>query len=438
VSQTDNARIFTIVWLGQSLSLIGTGITGFALGVWIYQSTGSVTQFTLVAVFGSLPGLLLSPFFGVALDIWDRRTAMILSDTFLGLRTVGIAVLYATGNLEVWHIYVAVVLRSIFEGIQIPAYSTSVSLLVPKEKLGKANGRVQFSDSAAGILAPALAGLLMPVLGLVGLLIIDIVTFLLAIASLFAVRFPKPKKSTAGKQAQGSIWRRAAFGWHYIRGRRGLLTLVLFFAVLNLCLGSSFVLLTPLVLSFAGAPQLGLVMSIGSAGSILGSFAMSTWGGPKKKTLGVLGFAPLVALGLVTIGLQPSVPLIAVGVAAFFAGLPIVNASSLTIWQRKVEQDVQGRVFATRKVIGQCTSPIAYLCAGPLADRVFEPAMAAGGTLAATFGAFLGTGPGRGMAVQFVLVGTVLLVASLAGLAYTPLREVESRLPDAVSDDEAG
>jgi len=310
--------------------------------------------------------------------------------------------------------------------------------MISKRQLGRANGMIQFSHSAAGILSPALAGLLMPVIGLVGLLILDVVTFLIAVGSLLMVRFPKPKASTLGSKTKGSIWHRAAFGWHYIRGRPGLLTLVLFFAVLNFCLGSSFVLLTPLVLSFSSATQLGLILSIGSAGSVVGSFAMSTWGGPRKKTLGVLGFAPLVALGLFTIGLQASVPLIAVGVATFFTGLPIVNASSVTIWQRKVEQDLQGRIFATRKLIGQFTSPIAYLLAGPLADRVFEPAMAPGGALASSLGQVLGTGPGRGMGLQFTLVGTILLVVSLAGLAYRPLREVESLLPDAVDDEESG
>ncbi|MEM8933308.1 MAG: MFS transporter [Acidobacteriota bacterium] len=427
-------RAFLWIWAGQTLSMIGTGITGFALGVWIYQTTGSVTQFTLAAVFVALPGILLGPFLGVLVDRWDRRWAMILADLGSVVRVVFLLVLIGAESLEleVWHIYLAAAVRSVFDAIQMPAYMASVPLMVPKEQLGRINGLIQFSPSASQVVAPAAAGLLLPIIGLEGVLWIDIATFLFAVVVLLAVRIPRPKPAE-GDGKRPTMWQQAALGWHFVRDRPGLLSMAIFFAAINLVVGFAFVLVTPLVLALGGSEtELGFVLSLGSIGMVLGSVLMTSWGGPKKKIWGVLITAPWLGLAMVLTGFSPLLPVVTAGVLAFYFGLPVINACAQTIWQVKVEPALQGRVFAMLRVVGQISLPIAYLSAGPLADSL-EPLMAAGGRLAAgPLGQILGVGPGRGIGLQLVAMGGLLALLGIAGAFYPRLRHVEDELPDAV------
>ena len=402
-------------------------MTGFAVGVWIYQTTGSVIQFTLVSVFAALPGLLLMPFLGVWIDRWGRRKAMLVGDTGAALRTIALLALWGTGHLEVWHVYIAALLRSIFEGLQMPAYLATVTVLVPERHHARANGMIQFGSAAAGIVAPAAAGLLFSHSGLGAVLILDLVTFAIGMTALLVVRIPHFAAPLGGDEAgdKPSRWQQAAFGWHYIRRHPGLLALAFYFGLLNLFIGFAVVLVTPMVLGFGTAADLGWVMSMGSVGALIGSVLISLWGGPKRRLLGVLLFSPVLGLGLFLAGLKASLWVVAAGMTVFFFGLPIVNALNHAIWQKRVAPEIQGRVFATRTLIGQITAPLAYLLAGPLAERVFEPLLIGEGWLVAVLGPWLGVGEGRGIALQFLVMGLLLMLAAVAAYAYQPLREVE-------------
>ena len=142
-------RIFTLIWFGQLISFIGFGLTRFALGVWVYRNTGSVTQFALISLFAILPSILLSPLVGVLVDRWNRRTCMILSDAGAGLSTLAIVLLLLVGRLEVWHIYLVVAVSSTFNAFQWPAYAAATTMLVPKQHLGRASGMVQLAEAIA-------------------------------------------------------------------------------------------------------------------------------------------------------------------------------------------------------------------------------------------------------------------------------------------------
>jgi DHA3 family macrolide efflux protein-like MFS transporter len=195
------------------------------------------------------------------------------------------------------------------------------------------------------------------------------------------------------------------------------------------------VMVTPLVLSFASPAELGVVLGLGSAGSLVGGIVMTAWGGGKKQKMNlILGLAPVLGLGLFLMGLRPSVPLIAVGYLLFFFVIPVLNASHMAIWQNKVEPDVQGRVFAMRRLVFQTSYPIAFLAAGPLADRVFEPLLAPGGPLADSVGTLIGVGDGRGIGLLFMTMGCLLITAALAGFLFPRLRQVESDIPDVLRD----
>ncbi|HEY75568.1 MAG TPA: MFS transporter [Thermoflexia bacterium] len=428
-------RTFLVIWAGQLVSLVGSGLTGFALGVWVYQRTGSVTQFALISLSTALPGILFSPIAGALVDRWDRRWAMILSDVGAGLCTLAMAVLLLLNRLQVWHIYIAMAVSSAFSAFQWPAYSATTTLLVPQKHLGRASGMVQLGQALAQIVSPTLAGVLMGIIRIQGVILIDFATFLFAVFTLAMVRIPRPPTTEEGKAGEGSLLREAAYGWTYIRARPGLLGLLFFFAAANFVVGIVGVLFTPLVLSFTTTAVLGLLLSVGGGGFLTGSLAMSIWGGPKRRVYGVLGFNLLLGTVLFAAGFPPRAWIL--GVAAFLAyfSLPMINGCSQAIWQGKVAPDVQGRVFAVRRMVAWASLPLAYLAAGPLADRVFEPLMAEGGLLAGSVGRVIGVGVGRGIGLLYILLGGLLLLTTAVAYLYPRLREVERELPDVVVED---
>ncbi len=429
-------RKFGLMWSGQLVSLVGSGLTRFGLGVWVYQQTGSATKFALIALFASLPGLLAAPFLGALVDRWNRRTAMLVSDFGAALCTVAVALLLRADALALWHIYVLVGIGSLFNHVQWPAYTAATTLLVPKRHFGRVSGMTQFGFAASEVVAPVLAGLLLVQVGLAGVIFIDFATFLFAAATLLAVRVPDPPPSAAGRAAKGTLRREAAFGWSYIRERPGLVGLLAYFAMMNLVISVGAVLLIPLVLQLPGSDPkvLGTVLSISSAGLLAGSVFMATTGGPRRQIHGVLAYGFVFGLALFASGLAPLVPLVAAASFVKMLGVPIINGSSQAIWQRKVPPDLQGRVFAVRRMVAQLSAPLGYLCAGPLADRVFEPLLMPGGALAGSVGELIGTGPGRGIALLFILTAALPMAVSAWGYLTPRLRNVEDELPDAVGE----
>jgi DHA3 family macrolide efflux protein-like MFS transporter len=430
---SPSMRIFIVVWLGQLVSLVGSGLTSFAVGLWVYARTGSVTQFALIGLFTVLPGVVLSPLAGVLVDRWDRRWVMILSDAGAGLCTLIMALLFFTGPAQVGYICLATAASATFGAFQWPAYSAATTLLVARHHLGRANGMVQFGRAASEILAPALAGILVITIRVQGILLIDFITFILAITTLLLVRFPQPETGVVDQASAGSLWCQAAYGWTYIAARRGLLGLLVFFAIVNLLWGIVGASITPMILGFTSAGVLGVILSGAGGGMLVGSLIMSAWGGPRRRINGVLYFELLSGLCFLLIGLRPSAWLVVVGAFCAHLTIAIVYGSNQAIWQSKVPPGAQGRVFAAQQMIATSTRPLAYLVAGPLADKLFEPLLAPAGPLAGSIGQIVGVGPGRGIGLLFLVMGALKAAASL-GYLFSPMRRVEDELPDALAD----
>jgi MFS family permease len=428
-------RVFIIVWLGQLVSLVGSGLTSFALGLWVYKQTGSVTQFALIGLFTALPNIVLSPLAGALVDRWDRRWAMILSDTGAGLCTLMMAFFFLTNRIEVWQIYLAAGASAAFGTFQWPAYSAAMTLLVPKKHLGRANGIVQFGQAAAEILAPALAGVLVLTTRVQGILLIDFVTFFFAVTTLLLVRFPGPETTTAAQARKDSLWREASYGWRFITARRGLLGLLVFFAVVRFLWGMVGALIAPMILGFTSADVLGIIISIAGGGMLAGSLLMSAWGGPKRRIDGVLHFELLSGLCFLLIGLRPSAWPVALGAFGAHLTIAIIYGSNQAIWQSKVPPNAQGRVFATQQMVAKSTTPLAYLTAGPLADKLFEPLLASDGPLTGSIGQITGVGPGRGIGLLFIVMGILKVAVTLGSYLYPRIRLVEDELPDAIADE---
>lgn len=426
---------FLLIWIGQVISELGTNLTSFAIGVWVYQRTGSATRFALIALVTTLPGLLLYPVAGALVDRWDRRKAMIVSDTGAGCATLVLALLFWHERLELWHIYLLLSVSSVFGTLQWPAFSAATTLLVPRKHLGRAAGLTQMGSATAFILAPMLAGALVVSLGLKGVILIDFTTFLVAVATLLVIRMPRAEATAEGVAARGSLLHEATLGWLYIRHRPGLLSLLSLLAATNLCMGLMQVLLTPMVLSFSSAAVLGRVLSAAGFGMLAGSLLMSAWGGPRNRIFGILVFLLLQGASLVAGGLWPSAPLIAAAGFLFLFAVPIIFGCIQALWQSKVPPDLQGRVFAVRRMVAWSTLPLAHLMAGPLADELFEPLLAVGGPLAGTVGQVIGVGKGRGIAFLLIVLGGLVLLTVAVASRFSRLRRLEEEMPDALPDE---
>lgn len=424
---------FLFIWIGQLVSVLASSMSHFGLTIWMYQQTESATAMGLMQVFFITPFLIMSPFAGVMVDRYNRKLMMMVSDLAAIIATGGIFILYALGMLEFWHLYIAAVLNGIGNTFQWPAYSAAISTMIPKEQLGRANGLMALMDAGPGVIAPLLAGALLPFIGLTGLLAIDVATFFFAVGTLLFVHIPQPRKTEEGQQKSGNIWSEAAYGFTYIFARPSLLGLQIVFFFGNLFSGIGFTLLAPMILARTGSDSLifGTVQTAGAIGGVFGGVLMSAWGGFKRRVHGVLlGWILTSLSGFVLLGIGQGLVLWipAMVVSALFS--PLINASNQAIWQAKVAPDLQGRVFSARRLIAWFAQPISPIIAGTMADFVLEPAMRSNSAMASIFGGLVGTGPGAGMGLLLVFCGLAAATVGLGGYFVPAIRNAEDILPD--------
>jgi DHA3 family macrolide efflux protein-like MFS transporter len=425
-------RTYSIVWFGQMVSMIGTALTDFGVGVWIYQKTGSATPFAMVLLCMVVPGILATPFAGAMADRYDRRRIMMLADAGAAVSTLFMAALLLAGRLELWHILAAVTFASLCRAFQGPAWMASTAQLVPAEQLGRASGMMNFGRAVAGILGPALGGVLVPTIGLERVMMIA--TFTVAVGLLLVVRFPAVPRKEPAPGEKKSILREAAAGWQYVGSQPALRAHLLFFALVNLSLGYVWALHPPLVLGFAPTEALGLVGSAMGAGLLAGSVAMTITGGPKNRVGAILGYGVLLGTCLVLMGARPWVPLVALAIFGVTLGIPVVNASLMSLWMPRIPAELQGRTYSVIQVLVWSTEPIAYLTAGVLADAVFKPLLVEGGPLAGSLGTVVGVGPTRGIGLLLVGVGVFVWTAT-AFVAMLPHFRTAEQIPLAAQPD---
>lgn len=464
---------FGIMWAGFLVSLLGTSMARFAIAIQVFLDTDSVTRFALVPLSAAIPLLLLSPFAGAVADRFDRRVVVLSSIFGASLPKLLLWHLTATGQLEYWHIYPLVAIAASFGAFIGPTLGAMVPLLVGKQHYARASGLMQTGGSLARVAGPLLGGGLLPVLGLANMVLINYASSLVAVIALLCIRVPNRTlapavgasgiatdpavaqaagRDTAGKATTGTaapaegsapgtkmgapFGRRLDAGWLFVRDRPGLLRLLIVIALLNFFVGTVQVLIAPLVLTFASPAVLGLVMSVASSGALVGGSLVAVWGGPRPRRRIPLILAVVALQGALLMVASPFASATVVALVAFFYLMvfPLSTASSQAIWQSKTPHGLQGRVFAFRRMIAGISVPISQALAGPIADHVFEPAMAAGGPLAATFGNIFGVGDGRGIALMLATAGFCLVtIAALAARAPS-IRRLEVDIADVIED----
>jgi len=425
VAPANGWRTFVIVWATQALSVFGSAITGFATTIWLTQVAYPAPEqkgelaFALAAVGLAFftAGLIAAPIGGAWADRHDRKQTMILMDVISGLVSVVLLGLVLANALTLWALLALLVVAGVANTFHDSAFDASYAMLVPEDKLPRANGMMQTIWSLSTVFSPALAALViaLPALARQGTLpdppaawlaalrdgiplafALDITTFLVAVAALLLVQIPSPRRAdlNAADAPRPSLWADVRSGAAYVWHRRAMLWLLGTFTVANFTSTPMHILLPLLVKfnltadwsarGFSYETALALISTVVGVGGVVGGVAMSAWGGLKKRRVyGVLVPMIIGAVGQIVFGLTP---LLYVAAAAAFvetAMMPFLNAHSQAIWQTQTPREMQGRVFAVRRVIAQFSAPLGMILAG-LGGSAFNP-----GLLIAALGAVL-------------------------------------------------
>lgn len=421
---TKSFKKFLLLWLGQFISAIGGGLTSFGLGVYVFRETGRASAMALVTLLAFLPSLLLSPVAGVLADRYDRRLLMILGDGLSATGLVFILICMLRGEAQLWQICVGVTISSVFSSLLEPAYKATVTDLLSKEEYSKASGLVQLAGSAKYLISPLLAGFLLAASDIKLLLVIDICTLFVTVATTAAVRRGLVSKA-AGKAAPASLTREFREGWQAVSGNRGVLILVIMTSVVTLFVGFIQTLFTPMILAFADSATLGVTETIAASGMLVTSLVigmMSIKRGYVKMLSLSLFFAGLF---MALFGLRESIPLICTAGFLFFAMLPFANTALDYLLRINIPNELQGRAWGLAGIISQLGYVAAYALAGVLADYVFTPLLLEGGALASSVGGIIGIGPGRGTALLVMVAGILLSISSLVLHRLKSIRTLE-------------
>ena len=427
-------RGYTVIWAGQLVGVLGSSITRFAIPLWVWQETHSATAMAYMGLFAMLPLLFFSPIAGALVDRWGHhlKRVMMISDVTNFISGLLLLLLLGTGNLALGWIYALMAFQALAEAFQWPSYSLASTVMLPKEQYQRASAMQGTVLSVAGIVAPMLGALLYAQVGLTRIVELDLICAAIAVLALLPVFVPRPPHSETGQQAQGNIWKEAVYGFKFITSHPSLLAIQGVFLLGNLLHNLFYALHAPMILArtASNARTLAAVEMAGGISAMLAGLLITAWGGPRKRVYGVLVGWMIGLTGILIMGLGQHVNVWILGAVVSALAGPLCNSSNQAIWQVKTPPDVQGKVFAARRVIAWGASPIATLIAGPLADKWLNPGMMPGGSLAATFGPLVGTGPGAGISLLGVFVGVFGLL--IMGLMFTVrrVRDVETLVPD--------
>ncbi|WP_199777655.1 MFS transporter [Lysinibacillus sp. FJAT-14745] len=422
---------FLLLWSGQLISAIGSGLTAFGLGIYVFQQTGKASAMALVTLLAFMPSLLLSPVAGVLADRYDRRLLMVLGDSLSAIGLVYILICMLSGEVLLWQICVGVTISSVFSSLLDPAYKATVTDLLTEKQYTKASGLVQVAGSAKYLISPIIAGFLLTVSDIKLLLVIDICTFFVTVTSALAVR--KGLASKTYEQTQ-SFFHEFKDGWRAVSENRGVLVLVIMTSVLTFYLGIIETLSIPMLLTFTNSSVIGTVETVVATGMLVSSVIIG-FIPIKKGYVKILSFSLFFEGIFMTIfGLRENIALICISGFFFFAMMPFANSSLDFLVRTNIDNAVQGRAWSLIGVISQFGFVAAYALSGVLADYVFTPLLVDGGLLADSVGKITGTGQGRGTGLLIIIAGILLSITSFILFNLKSVKKLENRGDVCISD----
>lgn len=417
---------FLILWIGQFFSMIGSGLTSFALGIYIFQKTGSVTNFTMLLLCIFLPSVIIRPFGGVLADRFDRRLLMFLGDFGASFGTVFILILMYYQAGELWFIYLGIIISSVFGAFQNPAYKATVTDLLPKRLYDKASGLMQLANSSQYLVSPFIAGILLSFFDIKLIFIIDLCTFILAIITILWVR--KGIGKTNLKKRTTKFISEFKEGIQELYNQKGVLWLITLTMLILFFVGLLQSLLVPMLLSLTDEKFTGIIQSITATGMIASSLVIGVFGSKKKyvKMLSISLFFTGISFSL--IGANTNLIFITIAGFLFFCFLPFVNTSIEVLIRNNIANEKQGRIWSIISTITYFGSILAFLIAGFLADMVFNPLLAKGGLLSDSIGIIIGVGETRGIGLMFILAGLFVSTISVFILKIRSIRGLEKNI----------
>lgn len=400
-------RTFLIIWVTQSISMIGSMITYFALTIWATQVLYPLPEqkpelgmaLAAMSIAFGIPAVVLAPIAGAWVDRHDRRLTMLTADLLMMLIAGTMTALIMTGSLQLWSLVVLLAALASVNTFHGAAFDTSYVMLVPNQLLPRANGMMQTAWSAAGVLSPMLAAAVIALPGIArgagpgplstalasladGTALVtglDTISFAVSALVLAFLRIPSPKRADldpTGKPKK-SIWADVREGALFVFRRPSLLWLLASFTVANFCLSAMGVLM-PMIVKFNLADSLagrglsvdqaiGQLGSIAGVGGVIGGLLVSFWGGLKQNRVrGVIGPMLLAGAAELFYGLSTSLYLTAAMAFIIQFTMPVTNAHSTAIWQSQTPREMQGRVFSVRRLIAWVANPVATAMAGLL------------------------------------------------------------------------
>lgn len=401
-------RRFITVWVGQSVSAIGSVLSAVGVAVFVFIETGSAAWLGLLSALASLPFLLTAPFLTLT-DRYPKRTVMIAADAFAVVGPMLALALALGGRLEMWHLAVSTFLGGVGTSFQWPAMQAAVPALVTREALGRANSLQQLGPAIGIVVGPVLATPLVAWWGIQAVLAVDVLTFIVAAATTASVRFgdATDESDVVDDGSWSALW-----AWLGTEGRP-LITLLVVVAGVNFLMAFFNVSVLVLATDLGGTARAGLLMGAVGGAMMLGS-VVSAHRGVSPDRVGTFARGLMLAgTGFVVASLRPSFTLAIVGVMIAVGSIPAVMAAVATVFHEQVPTSMQGRMFGLRTSVGRSLEPIGAISGGLIVVHVANPAMREGGGLGNTVGAIIGVGDGRGAALVLVVVGLVLVAVGL-------------------------
>ena len=400
---------FLTIWVGELISNIGSGMTAFALAIYVYQMTGSVAYVSIVPLLAFMPKVLLSPIGGILADRYDRRLLMICGDILSGLGLLYILVNIKSGNQGILPILIGVCINSVFVALMEPAYRATVSDLLTEDQYAKASGMVQMSGNAEYLISPAIAGVLLSISDISLILYLDIATFVITVIAVAIARkhIQKPTKQEVRK----GIKKEFCEGIQAITETKGVQSLIILMTLMCFFIGFIQTLTAPMILILSNAKTVGFIESICAIGMLIGSVFIGIFGIRKHQYSRVLFIASvLCGVFMSFVGLRTNLLFISAALFLFFLTIPFINSCAEVILRLNIPNELQGRLWGIVGLLTQTGTIIAYATCGIIADVVFEPMFQESGLLAENIGKLIGTGQGRGIGFMLVLSGIGMIM----------------------------
>ncbi|MDF2532155.1 MAG: macrolide transporter [Clostridia bacterium] len=398
---------FMTIWIGELISSIGSGMTAFAVAIYVYQLTGSATWVSVAALLAFLPTILLNPIGGILADRYDRRLMMIIGDSFSAVGLIFIFISIQTGHAGVLPVFIGVTISSVFVALLEPAYRATVTDLLSEEEYARASGLVQIAGNSKYLISPVLAGLILSVTDIRAILILDMATFFVTVFTIASVR--KSIRAVKPNKDNFNFFREFKEGIRSITYDKGVSSLVVLMAFMCFFIAFIQTLMTPMILTFADARTLGIIESVSAVGMLIGSVVIGILN--IKKNYSRILIISLMAAGvfMALAGTTTSIWLIVVFCILFFTALPFINTCTDVLVRIRIPNDVQGRAWGMISILTQIGFVAAYAVCGALADYVFGPMLMEDGILAGSLGRIIGTGEGRGIGLMLIIAGIVMV-----------------------------